>query len=50
MAADMLPQYNWNDDTVSQTAVITSDWKHDLERIFAILREYKTDFFDDDYW
>lgn len=47
-AADMLPQYNWNDDTVSQTAVITSDWKHDLERIFTILREYKIDISDDE--
>lgn len=47
-AADMLPQYNWSNDTVSPTAVMTSEWKQDLERIFLILKAYKTDFTEDE--
>ncbi len=47
-AADLLPQYHWGYDTVSQTAVLTSEWKRGLKRIFLILKEYKTDFGDEE--
>ena len=43
-AADMLPQYCWNDDTVSPTAVVTPEWRHDLERIFRALKAHGADF------
>ena len=43
-AADLLPQYHWNDDTVALTAVVTPEWRADLGRIFTLLRRYGTDF------
>ena len=47
-AADLLPQYNWGSDTVSATAVVTPEWEQDLTRIFALLKEYKTDFSEEE--
>ena len=47
-AADMLPQYHWNDDTVASTAIVTPEGEHDLKRIFLLLKAYHTDFSEEE--
>lgn len=47
-AEDILPSYSWGEHRVSDSAVVTPEWKSDLGRIFMILKEYGADFNDEE--
>ncbi len=43
-AADILPTYSEEDQTVAEDAVVTKEWINDLGRIFMLLKEHGADF------
>ncbi|MDO4381299.1 MAG: ankyrin repeat domain-containing protein [Clostridia bacterium] len=47
-AEDILPSYSWEEHRVSDSAEVTSQWRSDLSRIFAVLKEYGADFGSED--
>ncbi len=43
-AEEILPSYSYSEHRVSTNAVVTSEWKSDLGRIFLLLKYYGADF------
>lgn len=43
-AEEYLPNYSWGEHKVSETAVVTPEWRQDLSRIFLLLKEYGANF------
>lgn len=47
-AGDLLPGYSWGEHRVFKNAEVTPEWRHDLGRIFLLLKEYGADFSDEE--